>query len=78
MTILLYHQWQFLYQRCNWIDFTVIRLCWEKDTMFGNFEIIFEVLGVGFVVRWHYADTDKGRQLAEQIADFDTQHKEPS
>lgn len=66
-----FHQWQFLYSRCNWYDFTLLNVGGEWDHMFGNFEITVAVLGLGVRVTWHYKDTEKGREIAQRIADFD-------
>ncbi len=71
-TIEFQHHWQFLYQRCNWYDFNFVHLSFENDAMFGNFEFSAWFLGFGCRIVWHYKDTDKGREVAAMIADFDT------
>ena len=66
-----HHQWQFLYQRCAWYDFTLVSLSVENDKMFGNVEASIWLFGFGVRLVWDYADTDTGRKVAQQIADFD-------
>ena len=67
-----WHQWQFLYERCNWYDFTLIRLSVEDDRMFGQLEIEAWLLGFGIRLIWSYRETSKGQEIAKKIADFDT------
>ena len=66
-----WHQWQFLYERCNWYDFNFIKLSVEDDRMFGQFEIDAWLLGFGVRLTWAYRKTDKGQEIAKKIADFD-------
>ncbi len=67
-----HHQWQFLYQRCNWYDFTFVKLDFEHDPVFGNVEASVWFLGIGLRFSWHYKDTSKGRDLAARLAEIDT------
>lgn len=61
------HQWQFLFRKCNWIDFTLINLEFENDKLFGNLEFGIWLFGLGAVLTYHYADTEYASKHKQEV-----------
>lgn len=49
------NQWSYLFDDCNWYDFTFINIEFENDKSMGGYE--FEIIILGFGVRWRYNHT---------------------
>ena len=54
ISIDLCNDWSQLVGEWNWIEFNPIKLYFEKDNMFGTFEIELYLLGFGIRVYWTY------------------------
>ena len=67
LTTKLMHQWQLLYKKCNWYDFTFIKLFVEDDRMFSKVYLEVWLLGFGLELCLHYRKNYKGQELADKI-----------
>jgi hypothetical protein len=63
--------WDFIGKSLNWISFTFVELSFEDDKMFGNYELVFGLLGFNAKFAWHYADTEYMARLERQIKELD-------
>lgn len=66
-TIEWIEQWSQFFERCNWRTFNVAQVELEDDRMFGAVEMTVVLLGIGFRVRWTYAETEATRELRERV-----------
>lgn len=66
-------QWSQFFQRCNWYDFTFIRIEVEDDRYLGGIEATVIVLGLECRVRWNHTLTPKMQEIRKQVAEIDRQ-----
>lgn len=52
------NDWKQLRGKYNWYSFHFIYIYFEKDMMLDGYEFEFMILGLGFRIRWNYADED--------------------
>lgn len=72
-------EWSQFFGRNNWYTFRPIMFEVEDDRHMGGIEATVIVMGLGFRVRWNYAETDDlheiKRQAAFVIRDLELQDK---
>lgn len=68
-------EWSQIWTRCNWYEFTPICIEFENDKMFGTMGGRFILLGLGFAITCHYADTGYGDELARRLAEAQEEHQ---
>ena len=60
-------QWSALFQKCNWYDFTVIKLHVENDVIMGGIEFELFLLGLGIRVRYNHTRTPMVDELTKRM-----------
>jgi hypothetical protein len=65
-TIDFYEDWSQLFQKCNWYSFRFADIAIDKDNIVGDLTVDVMILGVGFSVFWHFADTPEFKKIQEQ------------
>lgn len=63
-------EWSQFFTPCNWRTFHPVMLEAEDDTSMGGFEITTIILGLGFRIRWNYAETEQVQEINERVAEF--------
>ena len=63
-------QWSQIIQGCNWRTFHAINIEFEDDRMMGGVETTWVLLGLGFRVRWNYAETERVRLIKNRVEDI--------
>jgi hypothetical protein len=48
------NDWEQISGKWNWIEFNIIQLYFENDTWTGGYEFVFQLLGLGFRIRYNY------------------------
>jgi len=54
----------------NWRNFHLIVMEYEDEVALGNREIVMYLLGFGFRIYWHYADTALHRRIKKDMEDL--------
>lgn len=62
-------QWTGLFGRNNWYDFDLVHLYVEWDRMLGGVELSAVLLGLGFTLRYNYAETEAWLDIKRRAAD---------
>jgi hypothetical protein len=63
--------WTQFFQPCNWYTFRPLMIEIEHDAIMGGVEATCVLLGVGFRIRWNYAETEESRRVAKMMADLE-------
>jgi len=61
-------EWSQLVKNHNWYTFHPMMIEFEDDRHMGGVEATIIVMGLGFRVRWNYAETDDLHEIKRQAA----------
>lgn len=59
-------QWSQFIERCNWYDFNPVGIGGEWDRMLGGVEVTVILLGLGFRLRYNYAETEVLEEIRQR------------
>jgi hypothetical protein len=59
------NDWEQISGKWNWIEFNIIQLYFENDTWTGGYEFVFQLLGLGFRIRYNY-DLEKLDRIIDE------------
>ena len=69
-------EWSQFFQSCNWYTFHPFMCEFEDDRIMGGVEFSLMIMGIGFRVRWNYAETEQYKRIKGQVADIERREYE--
>ncbi len=69
-------EWSQFFRRDNWFTFHPVLLEFEDDRMMGGVEMTLVVFGLGFRIRYNYAQTEQVSEIVRRAEEFKEQFKD--
>lgn len=61
-------EWSQFFSRCNWYTFHPIMFEIEDERSMGSIEATVIIIGLGFRVRWNYAQTEMVDDIIQKVS----------